>query len=111
MTHPKIKAPWGAIPTIQLTATGDQTISVENDETVIDGVIVQATGNRTLNITAEGINLGAKLYIKSKTVGTQTTIFGTGITGTTITGVAGKTITRLAIYDGTGFIIIGEQID
>ena len=91
-----IRAPFGVSESIALTATGAQAITVSNDMTFIDGVTVEATGNRTLNLTiGTDVNVGASLLVQSKTNGTETTIFGTGITSATITGVAGKTINQL----------------
>ncbi|GAF93646.1 unnamed protein product, partial [marine sediment metagenome] len=57
----------------------------------------------------EGIPLGSQLFVYSKTTGTEKTIFGTGMVGVDITGVAGKTICALFIYDGTNFIQAGAQ--
>lgn len=100
-----LRWPFGAGSTKTLTATGAQAITIDNNMTVIDGVTVSATGNRTINLTiGETIAIGAILIIKSKTDGTETTIPGTGMTGATTTGVAGKTKNILFIYDGTNFV-------
>lgn len=109
-----IKFPFGAATTEVLTATGAQAIAVKNMLTIIDGVSTPATGNRTLNLTIdENLEVGARIVLRLKTTGTETTIFGTGITGTTIVGVAGKTKTVEAVFNGTGFDVIGTagQID
>ena len=106
-----IKGPFGATDVIALTATGAQTISITNEQTIIDGVTVQATGNRTLNLTVSSeIKAGAMLYIKVKATATETTIMGTGMTGPTITGVAGKTHTVAYWYDGTTFKPSGTAV-
>jgi hypothetical protein len=101
----KVKYPFGPADTLSLSATGAQALTIENDLTIVDGVTVEATGNRTLNLTIDaGVKAGAKLFIKAKTNGTETTIFGTNMQGATLTGAAGKTKTILAIYDGTNFV-------
>jgi hypothetical protein len=97
-----------------LTATGAQAITISDQLTFIDGVTVQATGNRTLNLTvSSGVKAGAMLHLLSKTNGTETTTMGTGIDGATITGVAGKTFSQVFIYNGTTFFPCGtaNQID
>lgn len=107
-----ISFPFGDAASEALSASGDQAISINEQVSYIDGVSVEATGNRTINLSiGSDVRIGARIIIASKTNGTETTIFGTGITGTTITGVAGKTITREAVYTGSGFVLIGEQID
>ena len=109
-----IKHPFGPAATLTLSATGAQALTIDNDLTVIDGVATEATGNRTLDLTIDSeIKAGAKILMKSKTNATETTIFGTGITSATITGVAGKTITQQFTYDGTAFLPDGakQQID
>jgi len=109
-----IRSPFGTPETIALTATGAQAVTITNDSTIIDGVTVEATGNRTINLTiGTDVNIGAQILVQSKTNGTETTIFGTGITTATITGVAGKTINQLFMYNGTAFVAAGadQQID
>lgn len=109
-----VKWPFGDLETIALTATGTQALQIKNGLTVVDGVTVEATGNRTLNLTFDDqLEAGAMLLVKSKTNATETTIFGTGITAPTITGVAGKTHTQMFMYDGTAFVAVGadQQID
>ena len=106
--------PSGAGTSSALTATGTQAITVNDQFTYVDGVTVEATGNRTLNLTiGDDLKLGAILMVASKTNGTETTIFGTNITSATITGVAGKTKTQAFVYNGTAFIPAGtaQQID
>lgn len=103
--------PFGAGPeVIALTATDAQAITVNNQFTIVDGVTVQATGNRTINVTL-GANLksGALLLSTNKTVATQTTTYGTNITSAVTTGVAGKTINQLFIFNGTAFVAAGAQ--
>lgn len=106
-----VKWPFGPASEVALTATGAQALSIHNDLTIVDGAGVEATGNRTLNLTIDAnLNAGARLVVKSKTAATQTTICGTGITGPTITGVAGKTKVFEAVYDGNAFVAIGTAV-
>jgi len=106
-----IKYPFGAAVTTALTATGAQAITVTDGSTIIDGETVEATGNRTIDLAIDSeVNAGAKLFLKSKTNGTETTIFGTGITSVTITGVAGKIKTQAFTYDGTAFLPDGLSV-
>lgn len=109
-----VKFPYGAVTSEALTATGAQAITVNNDMTLIDGVTVPATGNRTINLTiGDKLEAGARLLVQSKTAATETTIFGTSITSATITGVAGKTKNQEFVYNGTAFVATGapQQID
>jgi hypothetical protein len=97
--------PFGASETIALSATGAQAITVINLLTIIDGVTTQATGNRTLNLTIDTeLKAGARIIVKSKTAGTETTIAGTSMTAPTVTGSAGKTKCWELVYDGTNFV-------
>jgi hypothetical protein len=107
-----IKWPFGPATVVALTATGAQAIAVANDMTLVDGVTVAATGNRTLNLTVEAnsVNAGARLFVQSKTGGTETTIFGTAMKGATVTGAAGKTKCVEFIYDGTDFVEAGTPV-
>ena len=110
----QIRHPFGAADTKTMTATGDQNFTIDDDLTIIDGVTTEATGNRTINLTIDSeVKAGAVVLVRSKTNGTQTTIFGTGITSATITGVAGKTINQAFMYDGSAFVAMGadQQID
>ena len=108
----EIKYPFGACDVVTLSATGAQAITITDNVTIIDGVTTEATGNRTLNLTiASSVGAGALIYAKLKTNGTETTIAGTGMTFTTITGAAGKTKTKTFIYDGTAFLGTNEQIN
>jgi hypothetical protein len=94
-----------------LTATGAQAVTVTDMFFVINGVTTEATGNRTINLTIDSeLKPGAQLLVKSKTNGTETTIFGTGMQGATITGVAGKTKVVSFIYDGTNFVEAGTPV-
>lgn len=107
----KVKWPFGPADTVALSATGAQAITVDNELIFVDGVTTQATGNRTLNLTIDaGVKAGARLVVKSKTNGTETTIFGTSMIGLTITGSAGKTIVTTFVYDGTNYIESGAQV-
>ena len=106
-----IKYPTGSAETLTLSATGAQALTINNSVTVIDGVTNSATGNRTINLTVNGeIKAGAKILVKVKTTGTQTTTFGTGFTAPVITGVAGKTFTQGFSYDGTTFYPDGTAV-
>ena len=110
----KVQFPFTDAEVLALTATGAQALSVSGALTIIDGVTVEATGARTINLTiASGTRIGARVVVLSKTNGTETTTFGTGMVGVEMTGVAGKTITNEFIYDGTSFKQVGaeQQID
>ena len=107
----QIKYPFGLADEQALTATGAQALTIDDNMTVIDGVTVEATGNRTLNLTIDSeVKKGARILVKSKTNGAETTIFGTGITAPTITGVAGKTFTQGFTYDGAAFLPDGLSV-
>lgn len=107
----QIKYPFGAADSKALTATGAQAITIDDDLTIIDGVSVVGTGNRTLNLTINAeVKAGAKILLKAKTAGVETTIFGTGITAPTITGAAAKTKTQAFTYDGTVFLPDGLSV-
>jgi hypothetical protein len=110
-----INHPFGATGNPVLSADAAQAITVDKSYTIVDGVTVIAlTNNRTLNLTIDdGMPLGAQLFVMSKTTAAETTIFGTGMVGVTITGTAGKTICALFIFDGTNFVQAGaeQQID
>lgn len=111
---PTIKAPFGATEEIALSATGAQAITISNDITYLNGVTTIATGNRTLNLTIDSeTKVGARIFVASKTTGTETTIAGTGITMPTITGAAGKIKVTELFYNGTTFYATsaGYQID
>ncbi len=111
MAEPQIRHPFGEADSKVLTATGTQELTIDDDFTVINGVTVQGTGNRTLDLTVNPeVKAGAKILIKAKTVGTQTTIMGTGIDGPDIVGVAGKTKTQGFTYDGNVFLPDGASV-
>jgi hypothetical protein len=106
-----VKFPFGAAVAAQeLSATGAQALTISEQLTFIDGVTVQASGNRTLNLTIDGAVAGAILHVSSKSAGTETLIFGTGIDAPTITGVAGKTFCQAFVYDGTVFLPLGLSV-
>jgi hypothetical protein len=109
-----VKWPFGADAVHALSATGAQAITINTQFAIIDGVTVQATAHRTINLTI-GANLqrGAILLVQSKTAATEDTVFGTNITGSKLVGVAGKTINKTFIYNGTAFVSAGlqDQID
>lgn len=109
-----IKHPFGLGETETLTATGSQAITIVDNFTLIDGVTVEATADRTIDLIVDAeIGIGARILLKTKTNGTEDTIFGTGITSVTVTGVAGKTFSQGFTYDGTAFLPDGTalQID
>jgi hypothetical protein len=107
-----IRAPFAEGTTSDvLTATGAQAITIDTQYTVIDGATVSATGNRTINLTLDtNLEPNAEILVLSKTDGTETTVFGTGITAPTITGVAGKTHSQLFKFDGTAFYPAGTAV-
>jgi hypothetical protein len=107
----KVRFPFDNATTVALTATGAQAVSITDDLTIINGVSVSATGNRTINLTIDDeITVGARIFLKSKTDGTETTIFGTGMQGATITGASGKTKCVEFVYDGTNFVEAGTPV-
>jgi hypothetical protein len=110
-----IKHPFGEIGNPVLSVDAAQALTIDKSYTVVDGVTVEAaTNNRTLNLTIDaGMPLGAQLFVMVKSNAAETTIFGTGMLGATITGTAGKTICALFIFDGTNFVQAGaeQQID
>ncbi len=111
MSDAKLKWPFGLGETLVLTATGAQVLAIDDNLIIIDGVTVEATADRTLDLTIDPeIKLGAMLLVKSKTNGSEDTIFGTGITAPTITGVAGKTFTQGFKFDGTTFLPEGLSV-
>ena len=107
-----VKYPFGPADSKVLSAAGAQALTIVDSLTMIDGVTTISTAARTLNLTLDAdLAVGAKLVIRSKSTGTEDNIFGTGITGTTYAGVAGKIITRTATFDGVEFKVDNEQID
>lgn len=112
--NPIVKWPFGAATVLALAATGTNALEIYNSLTIVDGVTVAATGNRTLDLTIDsGVDVGARLLVKTKSAATQTLIPGTGMAGETITGVADKTQVVEYVYDGTKFVQSGKfiQID
>ena len=103
--------PFGPATVVALTAADAQAITIVNNMTIVDGVTVPATASRTINLTVEAtVNAGARMFVKSKTAATETTVFGTKMQGATITGVAGKTKTVEFVYDGTNFVEAGTPV-
>lgn len=101
----EIKFPFGSAEVIELTASGDQNLAINDALSVIDGVAVPATGNRTINLViGDFCPIGAQIFVQSKSAATETLTFGTGITGAVLTGVTGKTFGVLFVYNGTAFI-------
>lgn len=107
-----IITPEGAAPTdLALTATGAQALTIANQFTIVDGVTVEATGNRTINLTINSeVRKGATLFIKTKANGTESTIFGTLITSVTVVGAAAKTNCQSFTYDGSVFLPDGLTV-
>ncbi len=100
-----IKFPFGSAKVEILSATGDQDLTITDNLTVLDGVANAASGNRTINLTiSDDLPAAAMIFVQNKTAGTETLVFGNGITGATITGVAGKTFGNLFVYNGSAFI-------
>lgn len=111
MADPIVKWPFGDASVVQLSATGAQALSIQNDMTIVDGVTNVATGNRTLNLTVSpDVKAGAIILVKSKTTGTETTVPGTIMSGPTVVGVAGKTMAVTYIYDGAKFTAAGASV-
>jgi len=111
MSTELVKWPFGAATIVALNATGNQAITVKNQMTIVDGVTTEATGNRTLVLTIdEGVKAGAIMHVASKTNGTETTIFSTGMKGKTVTGAAGKTKMVAFVYNGTTFDEMGLEV-
>lgn len=107
----KVKFPFGVATTEVMAATGTTAITIENNLTIVDGVTNAASENRTINLTiASDITSGARLFVKLKTAGTETTTFGTGMSGATLTGGAGKTKCVEFIYDGSKFVEAGTPV-
>jgi len=107
----QIRYPFGLADSKELSATGTQALTIDDGFTVIDGVTIEATGNRTLDLTIDSqVVAGARILLKSKTNGTEDTIFGIGISAPTITGVAGKTKTQAFTYDGATFLPDGANV-
>ena len=110
----KIKNPFGQANVVTLTATGAQSITIEDDLTIVDGAAVIATGSRTLNLAInQEVKTGSTMFLKTRTTAVETTVPGTGMTAPTITGVAGKTFCCKYVYDGITFkpVAAAVQID
>ena len=106
-----VRNPFGTADTSNaMTATGVQAFTITNSLTIIDGVTVEATGNRTLNLTLSSeLRAGDMLLVRNQTNGTETLTFGTGITAPVQTGVAGTIHNQLFMYNGTGFEATGAD--
>jgi hypothetical protein len=104
------KFPFGAAAILpSLTATGAQAIAIDNQHTVLSGAV--ATGNRTINLTIDPtVNAGARLIVVSKTNAGETTAFGTGMLGVTVTGQAGKTKVAEFVFDGNAFVNVSTPV-
>jgi hypothetical protein len=94
-----------------LGATGTQAVTINDNLFVIDGVTTQATGNRTINLTIDSkVKVGAILVVRTKTAGTETTTYGTGLSAPVLTGVVGRTFSQAFIYTGTVFTAAGTAV-
>ena len=110
MQDKTINFPFGNVQVIPIGATGTIEIAPGNQMVIVDGVTTQATGNTTLNVVLDGVRPGGMMLVARKSAATQTLTFGTGITAPVITGVAGKTINQLFIFNGTAFVAAGDKI-
>ena len=105
-----IKYPFGDATVEAMTATGAQAFTITDNLTILDGVTVEATGNRTINLTIDTeVPVGAMLLVRNQTNGTETLTFGTGITAPVQTGVAGTIHNQLFMYNGTVFEATGAD--
>ncbi len=109
----KVRHPYGPLDHQQPAFSATIAATVDNGgATLIEPAIL--TGALLLNLTIDaGVKKGALLYLKVKTTDTEVTTLGTGITGPTVTGVAGKTWVQTFVFDGTAFVAAGvkQQID
>ncbi len=104
------KYPFGNADHQQPAYAATITVDIVNSKTIIEPAIL--TGNLTLNVNAHSEQqVGDEVIVKVKTTATETTTFGSGINGVALVGVAGKTKTKLFVYDGSNFISTNEQID
>lgn len=111
MQNPIVKWPFGAASVEVMEATGITEITAVNTLTIVDGVSVAATGNRTLKVTADAdLEVGARIVVKSKTTAAETLTPGAGMKGEVITGEAGKTAVTEYVYDGAAFVQTGKSI-
>ncbi len=108
----EIKYPFGAADEQAMTATGAQALTITDQVTLVDGVTVESTGNRTINLTiGSEVKEGAIILVQSKSdASANDMIFGTGITGPTVTGVNTKTHNFLFMYNGTAFVQQGLSV-
>ena len=111
-----IDFPYGVdgIQTHTMSATGTQAFTINRRLTIVDGATTEATGNRTLNLTAgTELAVGSVILLSNKTNGSETLTFGTLITDAVNTGSAGKSWSGAYMYNGTAFVAMGElqQID
>lgn len=109
--NPIVRWPFGAASVEVMKATGVTEVTVVNTLTIVDGVSVSATGDRTLNVTVDAdLEVGARLVVKSKTTAAETLTPGVGMKGEEITGEAGKTAVAEYVYDGKAFVQTGKSI-
>lgn len=106
----QIKFPFGLADVQTPAYAATQAITITDALTILRPAI--ATGATTLNITTDAnVPTGALLFVVWLATATEVLTFGTAIDGIVITGVAGKTKTKLFVYDGAVWIAVGEQID
>jgi len=110
-----IKFPFGPADVKLMTASGTQSFEITSDFTVVDGITTQATGARTLSLSAatgQVIPTGASLLVEHYGTGaTSTLTFSTLISGSTYAGsLSGKTNTQLFVFDGTAFVQCGAVV-
>lgn len=111
MVEQIVKYPFGEASILGLSASGAQALEINNSMTVVDGASIAATADRTINLTIdESVAMGDRILLKVKTTATENTVFGTGITGVTFAGVAGKTKTVEAVFDGSVFVVSGAPV-
>lgn len=111
LQNPIVKWPFGAATILLMAAAGLQAFDIVNNLTIVDGSSVVATGDRTLNLTADaGLAPGARVIVKTTSAAAGKLIPGAGVKGESITGVAGKTFVAEYVYDGISFVQAGKSI-
>ena len=104
--------PFNDAEVLALTATGAQALTINSHGTVIDGVSTPGTADRTLNLTpGSGLRVGAIVFVRTETTGTENTVFGTNVNGVDYAGVANNTLTTLLVYNGSSFDQFGAALN
>jgi hypothetical protein len=100
--------PFGHTTKSVLTASdASQAVIVTSAFHVIDLSTNAGSTNRTITVTApDSVRDGFELRVLSKTAGTQTLTFSTGIAAPVLTGVAGKNFSQEFRYCG----ILGKYV-